>query len=53
MSRYLRRVELDPPSSVVTIGPEHKAARRALDFVTWRTYLDAPGSRFYAAPSAS
>jgi hypothetical protein len=52
MSRNLRRVELDPPGSVVTIGPK-KAAPRALDFVTWRAYLAAPGSRFDAAPSAS
>ena len=53
MSRYSRRVELDPPSSIVTIGSGHKAARRALDFETWRAYLAAPGSRFCAAPPAS
>ena len=28
MSRYVRSVALDPPSSVVTIGPEHEAPGR-------------------------
>ena len=29
MSRYLRRVELDPPRFIVTIGPEYRQLARA------------------------